>query len=90
MASGRRGASSSSTPTAGSCVHKRVSADNAGGAASSCLHKRVSSRELSGTTKFKKTSAHQRFSHFQLAVEHDTHDPVRGTPQTSATYRCAS
>ena len=45
------GASSSSTPTAGSCVHKRVSADNAGGAASVCLHKRVSSRELSGTTK---------------------------------------
>ena len=79
MASG----ASSSAATAGSCLHKRVSADNAGGAASSCLHKRVSSRELSGTTKFKKTSAHQLFSHFQLAVEHDTHDPVRGTPQTS-------
>ena len=72
--------SSSSAGTTGSCVHKRVSANNAG-AASSCLHKRVSSRELSGTTKFKKMSAYQRFSNFQLAVEHDTHDPVRGLPQ---------
>ena len=72
--------SSSNAGTAGSCVHKRVSANNAG-AAGSCLHKRVSSRELSGTTKFKKMSAYQRFSHFRLAAEHDTHDPVRGLPQ---------
>ena len=72
--------SSSNAGTAGSCVHKRVSANNAG-AAGSCLHKRVSSRELSGTTKFKKMSAYQRFSHFRLAAEHDTHDPVRGLPR---------
>ena len=43
--------------------------------ARACLHKRVSSRELSGTTKFKKLCAYQRFSHFQLEAEHDTHDP---------------
>ena len=72
--------SSSNAGTAGSCVHKRVSANNAG-AAGSCLHKRVSSRELSGTTKFKKMSAYQRFSHFRLAAEHDTHDPVRDLPR---------
>ena len=43
--------------------------------ADSCLHKRVSSRELTGTTRFKRYSAYQRFSHFQLEAEHDTHDP---------------
>ena len=41
----------------------------------SALHKRVSDRELSGTTKFKKQSAYQRFSKFRLEAEHDTHDP---------------
>ena len=39
------------------------------------LSKRVSSRELTGTTNFKKESAHERFSHFKLGAEHDTHDP---------------
>ncbi len=72
--------STSTAGTAGSCLHKRVSSD-APSSSSSCLHKRVSSRELSGTTKFKKRSAYQRFSHFHLAAEHDTHDPVRGLPQ---------
>ena len=46
-----------------------------GAGPSSSLLKRVSSRELSGTTKFKKQSAYQRFSHFRLEAEHDTHDP---------------
>ena len=59
MATGRNGAAGSSST----------------GASGSCLHMRVSARELSGTTKFKKMSAYQRFSHFQLEAEHDTHDP---------------
>eukprot|EP00964_Phaeocystis_antarctica_P137840 scaffold102430_cov63-Phaeocystis_antarctica.AAC.2 len=76
--------STSTGGTAGSCLHKRVSSD-APSSSSSCLHKRVSSRELSGTTKFKKRSAYQRFSHFHLAAEHDTHDPL-----ASPTHVCTA
>ena len=39
------------------------------------LSKRVSARELTGATNFKKESAHERFSHFKLYSQHDTHDP---------------